>query len=105
MDEAARLASSGATVVSGFFDPMLAWHAERLREIKRNSAPLLVLIADSENAILPARARAELVAALRVVDFVAEGCPVPAQFRLEAEDADRLAGLIEHVHARQNAAS
>ena len=92
-------------MVSGYFDPMLAWHAERLAEIKQNGASLLVLVAESQNAILPTRARAELVAALRVVDFVAAGSPVPAQFRLEAEDADRLAGLIEHVHARQNAAS
>jgi hypothetical protein len=44
-EEAARLAASGATVVSGYFDPMVASHAERLAQIKREGAPLLVLIA------------------------------------------------------------
>jgi hypothetical protein len=45
------------------------------------------------------------VASLRVVDYVAENCGVPVQLRLEQEDQDRLARLIDHVHARQNAAS
>lgn len=91
--------------MTGYFDPMVAWHAQRLAQIKRAGAPLLVMVATPENAILPARARVELVASLNVVDYVAETCGVSADFRLEQEDADRLAGLIEHVHARQNAAS
>jgi len=105
-EAAARLAAAGATVVSGFFDPLVAWHAQRLAHLKRAGAPLLVLIGTPGNAILSVRARAELVASLRVVDHVAEGCDgVPAQYRLEQEHADRLASLIEHVHARQNGAS
>jgi glycerol-3-phosphate cytidylyltransferase-like family protein len=104
-EEAARLAASGVTVVSGYFDPMLASHAERLAQIKREGAPLLVLIATPDDCILPVRARAELVASLRVVDYVAENCDIPVQLRLEQEDQDRLARLIDHVHARQNAAS
>jgi hypothetical protein len=104
-EEAARLAASGATVVSGYFDPMVASHAERLAAIKHDGAPLLVLIATPDDSILAVRARAELVASLRVVDYVAETCGIPVQFRLEQEDAKRLAELIEHVHARQNAAS
>jgi hypothetical protein len=103
--EAARLAASGATVVSGYFDPMLASHAQRLAQLKREGSPLLVLIADPEQSILPLRARAELVAALGVVDYVSENRDLAPHFRLEREDADRLANLIEHVHARQNAAS
>jgi hypothetical protein len=104
-EEASRLAASGATVVTGYFDPMVASHAQRLAQIKRAGVPLLVLIATPENAILPARARAELVASLSVVDHVAEDCGVSAHFRLEQEDTGRLARLIDHVHARQNAAS
>ena len=104
-EEAGRLAASGAIVVSGFFDPMLASHAERLSQIKRYGVPLLVLVATPEDPILTDRARAELVASLTVVDYVAENCGIPAQFRLEQEDTDRLARLIGHVHARQNAAS
>jgi hypothetical protein len=104
-EEAARLASSGATVVSGYFDPMTASHARRLAQLKREGAPLLVLIAEPENAILPARARAELVASLRVVDFVNQSCSVEERIRLEEEDATRLTELIQHVHARQQGAS
>lgn len=84
---------------------MVASHAERLAQIKRDGAPLLVLIASAEDSILPGRARAELVASLGVVDYVAENCAIPVQFRLEQEDRDWLARLIAHVHARQNAAS
>ena len=108
--ETRRLAAAGALVVSGFFDPLLASHAERLAEIKRDAikregAPLLVLIADPEDAILPARARAELVAGLSVVDYVAEPAPGNAEprFRLEQEDRRRREELIERVHARQGA--
>ena len=104
--ETRRLAASGAVVVSGFFDPLLASHAERLAEMKREGSPLLVLIADPEDAILPARARAELVAGLRVVDYVAEPAPGNAEphFRLEQEDHRRRDDLIERVHARQRTA-
>ncbi len=72
----------------------------------RATPKLLVLIATPQDPILPARARAELVASLGVVDHVAEfpGGLRP-QIRLEEEDSERLEKLIEHVHARQHSAS
>jgi len=108
-EEAKLIAASGAIVVTGYFDPLLAAHAERLAELKREGLPLMVAIADPENPILPARARAELVAGLAVVDYVVESVDglVPGftpNFRLEQEDRARLEELIEHVHARQQAA-
>ena len=104
--EAVRLAEAGATVVSGYFDPLIASQALQLSELKRDGKPLLVLIATPEHPILPPRARAELVASLKVVDHVTEfGEGIEPRFRLEQEDAARLATLIEHVHARQDAAS
>ncbi len=91
-------------IVSGYFDPMLASHAARLKELKRGR--LIVAIASSPDSILPARARAELVAGLRVVDHVVESVDgLAPQIRLEEEDAARLEKLIGHVHARQQAAS
>jgi hypothetical protein len=100
--EAARIAEAGATVVSGYFDPMLASHADRLQQLKRAGAPLLVLIANPPDALLTARARAELVAGLRVVDYVAEASGgQKADWHLEQEDRKRLEDLIERVHARQ----
>jgi bifunctional ADP-heptose synthase (sugar kinase/adenylyltransferase) len=102
--QALRLAEAGATVVSGYFDPLLAAHAQRLQESK-GAAPLLVLIGTPPDPILPVRARAELVAALAAVDYVAEWTPdIAPHVRLEQEDAQRLDRLIEHVHQRQAAA-
>jgi bifunctional ADP-heptose synthase (sugar kinase/adenylyltransferase) len=103
--EARRIAAAGAISVSGYFDPLVSSHAKRLAELKIGGAKLLVVIATPTNAILPARARAELVAALAVVDYVTEtdGNLTP-QIRLEHEDEARLDALIEHVHARQRAA-
>jgi bifunctional ADP-heptose synthase (sugar kinase/adenylyltransferase) len=104
--QAARIAQAGATVISGYFDPMLASHAEYLATLKRPGESLLVLIATPLNPILPALARAQLVAGLSVVDYV---CDAPdgltPQIALEAEHAELLTQLIDHVHARQRATS
>jgi bifunctional ADP-heptose synthase (sugar kinase/adenylyltransferase) len=104
--QAERIAQAGATVVSGYFDPMIAAHAERLAILKRPGAPLLVLIATPANPILPALARAQLLAGLAVVDYV---CAAPAglacEIHLEDEHTDLLTKLIDHVHARQRATS
>ena len=84
---------------------MVASHAERLAELK-GDATLLVLIATPANAILPAAARAELVAGLSVVDYVAElAGGLKPQIHLEQEDDERFAALLKHVHARQTCAS
>lgn len=99
--QAADIAASGALVVSGYFDPMLAWHASRLQELKRGDAPLLVLIAAGERPILSARARAELLAGLKAVDYVCETTDgIAPHFQLEEEDARGLEALIARVHAR-----
>ena len=118
--EARRLASeglaseSGLTIVSGYFDPLLSWHARRLSELKtelkaglkRESTALLVLIGTPKDPILPARARAELVAGLAVVDHVAELAPgLTPHVRLESEDDGCFENLLELVHARQRASS
>lgn len=104
--KAAGIAARGATVVSGHFDPLLPSHAARLEQVKRNGTPLLVLISDPESPILPARARAELVAGLAAVDYVAEsGDGLTPQVRLEPEHRRQFDELIEHVHARQRAGS
>ena len=85
---------------------MIASHAERLAALKQPGTPLLVLIATPPNAILPALARAQLVAGLSVVDHVCDAPDaIPAHTHLEEEHADILTKLIDHVHARQRAAS
>jgi glycerol-3-phosphate cytidylyltransferase-like family protein len=105
-EEARVIASQGATIVSGYFDPLIASHAERLAGLKRPGASLLILIATAENEILPARARAELVASLAVVDYVCETAEAfPPHISLEQEHDEVRAQLIRHVQARQRAAS
>lgn len=98
--QASDIAASGATIVSGYFDPLVASHAERLAALKTGEK-LLVLIATPDNAILPAAARAELVAGLRAVDYVAElSDGLTPQIRLEEEDAERFTALVQYVRAR-----
>ena len=93
-------------MVSGYFDPLLASHARRLSQLRSGRTPLLVLVSTPPDPILPARARAELVASLSVVDHVAEAAEgIEVQINLEQEDDARLEKLIEHVHSRQSAAS
>jgi hypothetical protein len=109
--EAVKIATSGATVVSGYFDPMIAWHARWLASFKKPARPMLVLIATPENSILPAPARAELVASLRVVDHVAEysaelseaiAAGAGSVIHLENQDRELFKDLLELVHSRQD---
>jgi hypothetical protein len=120
--EAAAIAVGGATVVCGYFDPLIAWHARWLAGFKKPARPLLVLIATPENPILPAAARAELVASLRMVDHVAEFSVELAHLldraaegsgnggvrteiiRIENQDRELFQDLLELVHSRQSGA-
>jgi len=97
--------------VAGHFDPLLIEHARMLSEFARPEALLVVVVAPSENPLLTVRARAELVAALAVVDYVfaagdgdveailADLAP-EAILRCEDGDKRRTAELIAHVHSR-----
>ncbi len=62
----------GCDVIEGFFDPMLAAQAEAIGA-QKGTAPLAVVVRDPADPLLDARARAELVAALAVVDYVVLG--------------------------------
>jgi hypothetical protein len=95
--QAAAIVAAGATVVSGYFDPLLASQAARLVELKPKGKKLLVLIADPKNPILPTAARAQLVASLAVVDYVTELTGPAPYIHLEQEHAASLANLLEHL--------
>lgn len=100
-------------VVTGNFDPLLAAHARRLEQLRAPEETLLVVVTDPRQPLLPARARAELVAALRVVDCVViaaedlEGWLGSLQpdelIREEAADEVRRNELIRHVLNRRQA--
>src|SRR5579863_6742768 len=106
-----ELSRKGVKVVTGYFDVIVAEHVRRLSEIKNGSGPLVVVVLDPPEPVLPARARAELVAALRVVDYVVPAGEQAAQellshftpgeiVREESADLLRARRLSEHVQSR-----
>jgi bifunctional ADP-heptose synthase (sugar kinase/adenylyltransferase) len=97
-------------LVTGYFDVLRVGDARELARVRHH--PLLVVVLPLGGEILPPRARAEMVAALRVVDYVVTAdCGdaerlieslEPVEFvRLEAADRSRARQLMEHVHRRQ----
>ena len=56
--------------VRGHFDPLLSEHVRRLRECVTPGKLLVVELTESVRPLLARRARAELVAALSMVDYV-----------------------------------
>jgi hypothetical protein len=107
-------APRACTVVTGAFDVVLAEDARELAQIRaaHPGQPLLAVVLSVAGALLPQRGRAELAAALRMVDYVVtadDAAPhallaslEPAHLvRLEAAQAARKRQLMEHVHRRQ----
>jgi hypothetical protein len=93
-------------VVTGYFDPLLASHARRLEELAAEHDRLTVAVLEPGEPLLPQRARAELVAALKSVKTVLIGTvPLVARFiRLEDEDERRRAELVDLVRERHSSA-
>ena len=91
-------------LVSGYFDPLLEWHVERLEALANELGPLTVLIMDSPGTILPAASRAVVVAGLGCVEKVllAGTSPLPeARLKLEEQDAVLRAGFLQYVLDRE----
>ena len=88
----------------GYFDPLHAGHTRRLRELCRNGERIVVAIDDPAEPILPARARAELVAALDCVAYVLlSPSRIPSNMIDERQaDAMRARVFAQHVLARHN---
>jgi hypothetical protein len=98
----------GCRVFVAYFDVLSAPLVRRLSEIGQ---PVVVVVLDPPDPLLPARTRAELAAALKTSKAVVPLAGPPDEFleRLqpadiihwEGEDAQRLSGLIEHVQSLQ----
>jgi glycerol-3-phosphate cytidylyltransferase-like family protein len=90
--------------IIGYFDPMHAAHVRRLRELCPSGERINVILADPPEPILPAGARAELVAALTCVAEVAIGeCATGSNLIDErAADSDRSRVFARHVLARHD---
>jgi len=101
----------GLIVVTGHFDPLLAGHVRRLREIARDGCRVLVIVTEPEDPVLHAGDRAVLVAALAGVDAVVVApergleevlaqLPGEAVVREESADRRRSAEFVADVRAR-----
>ncbi len=85
----------------GSFDPMLAAHARRMVEMKPVGAVLVALLAEPARPLMAARARAELAAALEVVDYVVEnGAAAEGVEATDIEDAAWTAEFMDRVRRR-----
>jgi hypothetical protein len=97
-DAPKRLGGKPTRWVSGHFDPLLAEHVRRLGEYSTQDRTLVVEITNPKRPLLAQRARAELVAALGMVDYVVlrdVGPEAPA-----LGDADITEHFIQHVLRR-----
>jgi bifunctional ADP-heptose synthase (sugar kinase/adenylyltransferase) len=112
--DAALQLSPPVTVVTGYFDVLRAEHVRDLQHARAlaPNRPLLAIVLPGTEPLLDQRARAELVAALRVVDYVVTAderdldriiaaFPPSQLVRLEAADQRRSRQLMEHVRSRQ----
>ncbi|MEO8027051.1 MAG: hypothetical protein ABI823_11280 [Bryobacteraceae bacterium] len=102
--DATPFLNADSVIVRGTFDPLLASHAADLTAAARPGQNLVVVIEAGSGPILPVRARAELVAGVRAVDYVVpleagESVAAPAK-DLVAVHEERLNDLIEHVRRR-----
>ena len=105
------LANPDAKIVSVLLDPLYGPHVRRRGEIAAESK-LLVIVESAASPLLDARARAELAAALSMVELVTiAGAAESAQLRAQlgeriiderAADAVRYSELAAHVRQRNN---
>jgi bifunctional ADP-heptose synthase (sugar kinase/adenylyltransferase) len=93
-----RIRNRPARWVSGLFDPLLAAHVQLLGEHALPGRLLVVEVTNSAHPLLPQPARAELVAALSLVDYVVLGNGGPPGNA--ADDADITERFVEHVLRR-----
>ena len=111
LEQARALRLERPVVATGYFDLLRAEHARELDAIRRRTAArtLVAAVMPWAEAYQSLRARAEMAAALRVIDYVV---PVEAEagvasleealrpveiVRLEECDARRNRELVEHV--------
>jgi len=112
----ARAQGRPVTVAAGHFDPLLAGQARRLNQIAVPGGVLVAVVTEPARPILAAKARAELVAALEMVDYVVvaegpaleellDGLQANRIFREEAADERRAQELIAQIHRKGSGCS
>jgi bifunctional ADP-heptose synthase (sugar kinase/adenylyltransferase) len=92
-----QLRDKSASWVGGDFDPLLAEHVRRLREQVAPGRLLIVEITNPARPLLSQQARAELVAALTMVDYVVLGNGASSSPRIDSSITQQ---FIENVVLR-----
>jgi bifunctional ADP-heptose synthase (sugar kinase/adenylyltransferase) len=98
-------------LVAGYFDVLTPDLVQRLRSLA-DGARLIAVVLDPPKPLLPPQARAELAAALSMIDYVLspqgesiekaiEEIRPDEVVREDLADGKRSQALIEHVHQRQ----
>jgi bifunctional ADP-heptose synthase (sugar kinase/adenylyltransferase) len=113
--EAARALAGPLTVVTGYFDVLRAEHARELDAIRHRigAGTLLALVLPYSGEVFDIHARARMMAALRVVDYVLVADEVEASallealrpqavIHLEAGDARRNREIAERIRRGQS---
>jgi glycerol-3-phosphate cytidylyltransferase-like family protein len=115
LEQARSWRLAAPVVVAGYFDLLRAEHARELEAVRRRTGArtLVAAVLPWSDAYMSQCARAEMAAALRVVDYVVALEPDelamlvnaldPSEVvRWEEADARRNRELIEHVHRRHS---
>lgn len=108
-----RKSGGKSRVITGFFDVLTADHV-RGSQALADGGLLVAVVVDPPAPLLATRARAELAASLRVIDYVVslgggslekalEQLNPDEVIRVEEIDQRRTQRLIEHVHRRNKA--
>jgi hypothetical protein len=117
LEVACRVKQEGRklTVVTGYFEVLLAAQVLDLEAVRMGagSACLMVVLLPRAHGLLSARARAEIVAGLGMVDFVVTAgdddleeflrrLPADDVISRQAADEEQTRLLMEHVHGRHS---
>jgi bifunctional ADP-heptose synthase (sugar kinase/adenylyltransferase) len=97
----ADFTQTAGTKVAGYFDPLTVEHSDRLQELAASGGPLCIAIYNPDRPLLPAEARAALMASLDCVQAVAIAeAELPNAIDVRAEDLKRRESMMAHVHSR-----
>ena len=100
-----RTAGRDVIWLRGRFDPLLAYQAGKIEASKKPGTVLVAVLDDEgERPLLAARARAELAAALRAVDYVAVGDAPAGTETVSLGDEDARLAFMRRVRQRCGAA-
>ena len=103
------------TLLISSFDVLTSARIHRVRALAQPNTPLIAIVTELADSLLPLQARAELAAALAIIDLVIVAdesvahvltqFPVATVIDDNQDDARRTAELIEYVHQRNRKAA